>query len=170
MRASVIVASGRAAAGIYADTSGPMLVNGLREAGFDVDDPTVVPDGEPVGQAIRAAVDAGVDLVVTSGGTGLTSTDLTPEVTAAIIDREVPGIAEAIRNRGLGVLPVAGEKTSGTPHAMLSRGIAGVASHTLIVNLAGSTGAAKDGLAVLVPILPHVVDQIHDGDHPREDT
>lgn len=168
MKVNVIVASGRAAAGIYEDTAGPLLVNGFREAGFEVAEPTVVPDGQPVATALEAAIAAGVDVVVTSGGTGLTSTDRTPELTGALLDREVPGIAEAIRARGLGMYhPNPG--TVGTPYAMLSRGIAGVTEKTLIVNLAGSTGAAKDGLAVLVPILPHIVDQIHDGDHPRSD-
>src|SRR5574342_739220 len=97
MRARVIVASNRAWAGVYADSSGPILVQGLRQLGFDVDDPVVVPDGEPVGQALREAIADGVDAVVTSGGTGITPTDRTPDVTRSILDYEVPGIAEAIR-------------------------------------------------------------------------
>ena len=169
MRIRIVVASNRAASGVYSDRSGPLLANGFREAGFTVDDPVVVPDGEPVGIAIRQAVTDGVDAVITSGGTGLTGTDRTPEVTAAILDREVPGVAEAVRARGLGLGGALGD-SPGTPHAMLSRGLAGVAGNTLVVNLAGSTGAARDGLAVLAPVLPHIVDQIHNGDHSREQT
>ncbi len=161
MKVTVIVASNRAAQGVYADASGPILRSGFQEAGFDVDGPYVVADGEPVAQALRAAIAEDVDVVVTSGGTGLTSMDRTPETTKALVDREVPGVAEAIRSYGLGAYGGA----SGTPMAMLSRGIAGVAKRTFIVNLAGSTGAARDGLAVLLPVLPHIVDQIHDGDH-----
>lgn len=154
-RARVIVASNRAWAGVYADSSGPILVGGLRQLGFDVDDPIIVPDGEPVGDALRAAVQAAVDLVVTSGGTGITPTDRTPEVTRPVLDYEVPGIAEAIR----------AHSRDRVPAAALSRGLAGVASTTLIVNLPGSTGGARDGLAVLTPIIHHALDQLHGGDH-----
>lgn len=158
VKAVVVVASNRAADGVYEDTSGPVLVRGLASYGFDVAGPVVVHDGEEVAQAILAAVADRVDLVVTSGGTGLTRLDLTPEMTSRIVDFEVPGIAEAIRAAGL----------AKTPHAALSRGIAGVAGQTLIVNLAGSTGAAKDGLAVLTAgLVEHAVSQLHDGDHDR---
>lgn len=153
--ARVVVASNRAAAGRYADTSGPILVAGLREFGLEVDGPVVVPDGPPVGRALHDAVRAGVDVVVTSGGTGLTPTDRTPEETRALLDREVPGIAEAIR----------AYSRDRVPASALSRGLAGVAGHTLIVNLPGSTGGARDGLAVLRPILRHAVSQIAGGDH-----
>ena len=155
MRARVIVASNRAWAGVYADSSGPILVTGLRQLGFEVDDPVVVPDGEPVGEAIRAAVADGVDAVITSGGTGITPTDRTPEVTRAILDYEIPGIAEAIR----------AYSRDRVPTAVLSRGVAGVAGRTLVVNLPGSTGGARDGLAVLRPILVHAVEQLAGGDH-----
>jgi molybdenum cofactor synthesis domain-containing protein len=155
MRARVIVASNRAWAGVYADTSGPILVAGLRQLGFDVDDPVVVPDGEPVGEALRAAVDDGVDAVLTSGGTGITPTDRTPDVTRPLLDYEIPGIAEAIR----------AYSRDRVPAAALSRGLAGVAARTLVVNLPGSTGGARDGLAVLGPILSHAVEQLHGGDH-----
>ena len=155
MRARVIVASNRAWAGVYADTSGPILVAGLRQLGFEVDDPVVVPDGEPVGEALRAAVDDGVDAVITSGGTGITPTDRTPDVTRPLLDYEIPGIAEAVR----------AYSRDRVPGAALSRGLAGVAARTLVVNLPGSTGGARDGLAVLGPILSHAVEQLHGGDH-----
>ncbi|GIM88560.1 molybdenum cofactor biosynthesis protein [Paractinoplanes toevensis] len=157
MRGRVIVASNRAAAGVYADTSGPRLVSGLRELGCEVGDPVVVPDGEPVAQALREAIADGVDVVLTSGGTGVTPTDRTPEATRGLLDFEVPGIAEAIR----------AYSRDRVPGAALSRGLAGVAGRTLIVNLPGSTGGAKDGLAVLSPLLKHVIDQINGGDHPQ---
>lgn len=160
MRAMVITASNRAAAGQYADRSGPVLADLLRrsEISITVDGPTVVPDGEPVEKALREAVSAGYDVIVTTGGTGLTPADLTPEMTRRVIDREVPGIAEAIRSAGA---------AAGVPSAVLSRGIAGLAGQTLIVNLPGSTGGVRDGMAVLLPILAHAVDQAHGGDHPR---
>ena len=157
IRARVIVASNRAAAGVYADTSGPRLVLGLRDLGCAVEEqPVVVPDGEPVAEALRAAVADGVDVVLTSGGTGVTPTDRTPEATRGLLDFEIPGIAEAIR----------AYSRDRVPAAALSRGLAGVAGRTLIVNLPGSTGGAKDGLAVLGPILVHAVEQLRGGDHP----
>src|SRR3954453_3783819 len=156
MRGRVIVASNRAASGVYADTSGPRLVTGLRELGCEVGDPIVVPDGEPVAEALRAAVADGVDVVLTRGGTGVTPTDRTPEATREVLDFEVPGIAEAIR----------AYSRDRVPAAALSRGLAGVAGRTLVVNLPGSTGGARDGLAVLGPILVHTVAQIGGGDHP----
>jgi molybdenum cofactor synthesis domain-containing protein len=151
----VVVASNRAAAGVYRDTSGPVLVAGLRELGFDTGDPVVVPDGEPVAAALREAVAAGVDVVLTSGGTGISPTDRTPEATRAVIEYEVPGIAEAVRAYG----------ASKVPAALLSRGTAGVAGCTLIVNLPGSRGGARDGLAVLGPLLDHAVEQLSGEDH-----
>ncbi|GAA4924838.1 MogA/MoaB family molybdenum cofactor biosynthesis protein [Nonomuraea thailandensis] len=159
MRALVITVSNRASAGVYEDKSGPLLVDLLRqEAGCEVvDGPVVVADGEPVEGALRDGVAEGYDLIVTTGGTGLTPMDLTPEVTSRVISREIPGIAEAIRlaNR---------EKV---PTSVLSRGLAGQAGNTLIVNLPGSSGGVRDGVAVLAPILRHAVDQIRGGDHPR---
>ncbi|HEY3007951.1 MAG TPA: MogA/MoaB family molybdenum cofactor biosynthesis protein [Micromonosporaceae bacterium] len=153
--ARVIVASNRAASGVYADTSGPLLVEGLRQLGCEVPDPIVVPDGEPVAVALRDAISAGVDVVLTSGGTGITPTDRTPDLTRAVLDYEIPGIAEAIRAYGRDAVPT----------SALSRGLAGVAGRTLVVNLPGSRGGARDGLAVLGPILGHAVDQLRGGDH-----
>ncbi len=156
IRARVIVASNRAAAGVYPDTSGPLLVAGLRQLGCECPDPIVVPDGEPLGLALRAAVGDGVDAVLTSGGTGITPTDRTPEQTRGVLDYEIPGIAEALR----------AYSRERVPTSALSRGLAGVAGRTLVVNLPGSTGGAKDGLAVLAPILVHAVEQLRGGDHP----
>lgn len=156
MKATVIAASNRAAAGVYEDTTGPVIVDALEQAGFEVAGPVVVPDGEPVGEAIRAALHDGARAVITTGGTGLTPTDHTPEVTRALLDREVPGIAEAIRAHGI---------AQGVPTAALSRGVAGVAGQALVVNLPGSRGGVKDGLAVVVPLLRHAVEQITGSDH-----
>lgn len=154
--AAVVVASNRAAAGVYEDTTGPLIVDFLAALGFEVGAPAVVPDGEPVGAAISAAVASGARVVLTTGGTGLTPTDLTPEVTRPLLDREVPGIAEAIRAYGV---------AAGVPSAVLSRGLAGVVGTTLVVNLPGSRGGVKDGLEVLRPILVHAVEQIVGSDH-----
>jgi molybdenum cofactor synthesis domain-containing protein len=152
----VVCASNRAAAGVYEDTTGPLIVEALEGLGFEVTGPVVVPDGAPVGEAVRAAVEGGADAVLTTGGTGLTPTDLTPEVTRPLLDREVPGIAEAIRAQGT---------AKGLPTAALSRGLAGVAGRTLVVNLPGSRGGVEDGLAVVVPLLVHAVQQIAGSDH-----
>jgi molybdenum cofactor synthesis domain-containing protein len=160
-RALALTVSNRAAAGIYEDKSGPVLAQLLREAGFEVDGPQVVPDGAPVEAALRAALAAGYDVIVTTGGTGLTPGDLTPEMTLLVLDKEVPGIAEAVRAAGV---------AAGVPSAALSRGVAGVAGTTLVVNLPGSTGGVRDGMAVLAVILRHAIDQIHGGDHPRPAT
>jgi molybdenum cofactor synthesis domain-containing protein len=156
VKATVIAASNRAAAGVYEDTTGPLIVAALEAAGFDVTGPVVVPDGAPVGAAIREAVDGGARAVVTTGGTGLTPTDLTPEVTRPLLDREVPGVAEAIRAYGV---------AHGVPTAALSRGVAGVSGQAFVVNLPGSRGGVKDGLAVVVPLLRHAVEQIVGSDH-----
>jgi molybdenum cofactor synthesis domain-containing protein len=153
-----ITVSNRAAAGVYADRSGPVLVELLEKAGCEVDGPLVVPDGEPVEAALREAVEAGYDVVITTGGTGLTPTDLTPEMTRKVLDREVPGIADAVRWEG---------EAAGVPGAVLSRGVAGLAGQTLIVNLPGSTGGVRDGMAALSRVLAHAVDQARGGDHPR---
>jgi molybdenum cofactor synthesis domain-containing protein len=158
IRALAITVSNRAAAGVYEDRSGPVLAELLRTAGCEVDGPRVVADGDPVEAVLRDAVGAGYDVVVTTGGTGLTPTDLTPEMTRKVLDREIPGIADAIRQEGA---------AAGVPSSVLSRGLAGLAGQTLIVNLPGSTGGVRDGMAVLSRVLAHAVDQARGGDHPR---
>ena len=156
-RAVVITASNRAAAGIYEDRSGQALAAGLRELGFTVEGPHVRPDDvAELDAVLRAAVDMDFDVILTTGGTGLSPTDVTPEATRAVIEREAAGIAEAVRRYGA---------DNGVPTSVLSRGLAGVAGRTLIVNLPGSTGGVKDALAVLGPLLPHVVSQLRGGDH-----
>ncbi|MBB3084891.1 MogA/MoaB family molybdenum cofactor biosynthesis protein [Geodermatophilus sabuli] len=155
-RAVVVTASNRAAAGVYPDRSGEALAEGLRTLGFVVEGPHVRPDDvAELEVVLREAVASGADVVLTTGGTGLSPTDVTPEATRAVLEREAPGIAEAVRRHG--------EPT--VPTAVLSRGLAGTAGRSLIVNLPGSTGGVRDGLAVLGPLLPHVVSQLRGGDH-----
>ncbi|MDF3048996.1 MAG: molybdenum cofactor synthesis domain protein [Pseudonocardia sp.] len=154
-RGRVITASNRAATGVYADRSGPIIVAWLRERGYECPQAVVVPDGEPVGDALREAVGAGIDVVLTTGGTGIAPTDATPEATRALLDYEVPGLADAIRAAGAPTVPT----------AVLSRGLSGVAGRTLVVNLPGSTGGVRDGLGVLAGVLDHAVDQLRGGDH-----
>lgn len=159
-RARVITVSTRAAAGVYSDTSGPTVVAALRELGFEVGDPIVVPDGPPVLDALREAVADDIDLVVTTGGTGHAPSDRTPEFTREVIDRESPGLAEAVRRYGI---------ERGIATAVLSRGIVGISTNTLIVNLPGSSGGARDGVAALAPVLMHALEQVRGSDHPRTD-
>lgn len=156
VRAAVITASNRSSRGEREDTSGQLLAEKLREMGCLVGDTTVVPDDVTAIQgALRAALAAGADLVVTTGGTGVTPTDVTPEATRPLLEREVPGIAEAIRL-------AARERV---PTSVLSRGLAGTIGTSLVVNLPGSPGGVKDGVAVLTPILGHVLSQLRGGDH-----
>jgi molybdenum cofactor synthesis domain-containing protein len=156
-RAVVVTASNRAAAGVYADRSGEALAEGLRGLGFAVEGPHVRPDDrEALAAVLREAVASGADVVLTTGGTGLSPTDVTPEATRAVLEREAPGIAEAVRRYGA---------EHGVPTSVLSRGLAGTAARTLIVNLPGSTGGVRDALTVLGPLLPHVVSQLRGGDH-----
>lgn len=154
IRAGVITVSTKGSRGERVDESGPALRDGLREAGHDVVYETLVPDDvEAVATAILSAQRAGASVILTSGGTGLSPNDLTPEATRRVIDREVPGIAEALRARALEV----------TPHGMLSRGVAGALGASLVVNLPGSPKAARESLAVLLPVLPHAVELLAGG-------
>jgi molybdenum cofactor synthesis domain-containing protein len=155
--ARVIIASTRAAAGAYEDRCGPIVTEWLAHQGFSSVQSILVADGDPVGKALRDAVAEGVDLVITSGGTGISPSDDTPAQTAAVLDYEVPGLADAIRRSGLPKVPT----------AVLSRGVCGVAGRTLVVNLPGSSGGVRDGLGVLAGVLDHALDQIAGKDHPQ---
>lgn len=154
--ALVITVSTRASAGVYEDRSGPIIVAGLSDLGFAVDGPIVLPDGDPVGQALRDGVQQGYAVIITTGGTGLNPSDHTPEQTRAVLDVEIPHLSAAVARYGC---------DHGVPTALLSRGLAGLASQTLIINLPGSSGAARDGMTVLAPVLPHAVSQVRGGDH-----
>jgi molybdenum cofactor synthesis domain-containing protein len=156
IRAVVITVSDRSAAGEREDTSGPVAVQALRAAGYACDDAVVVPDGaDSVERALTAEIVAGVDLIVTTGGTGLGPRDQTPEGTLRVITREIPGVSEELRRRAVA------EKPAG----MLSRGVAGVAGAALIVNLPGSPRAVESGMPVILSVARHIVDQLSGGDH-----
>lgn len=155
--ALVITVSTRAHAGVYTDTSGPLITTLLSEAGFVVDGPQVVPDGRAVGWALRDGIAHGYDVIITTGGTGLSPTDETPEQTRPLLDKEIPHLAAAIAQHGV---------AAGVPTAALSRGLAGVAGGSLVVNLPGSSGGVRDGMAVLGPVLGHALSQLRGHDHP----
>lgn len=157
-RAVVVVASTRASDGTYEDRTGPLLVAALTDWGYAVTGPVVVADGPPVGAALRAALSDGPEVVVTTGGTGISPTDRTPEETAPLLQRRLDGIPELLRATGV---------AKGLPVAVLSRGIAGVAGRSVVVNLPGSRGGVRDALSVLRPILQHAVDQLNGMDHER---
>jgi molybdenum cofactor synthesis domain-containing protein len=153
----VIIASTRASAGDYEDRCGPIIAEWLAQHGFSPVQPLVVADGEPVGTALRDAIGEAVDVVITSGGTGISPTDSTPDQTVAVLDYMIPGLAEAIRRSGLPKVPT----------SVLSRGVCGVADQTLVVNLPGSPQGVRNGLRVLADVLDHALEQIAGEDHPR---
>jgi cyclic pyranopterin phosphate synthase len=155
--AVVVTCSNRSAAGQREDASGPALVEALREAGFDVaPDATVVADDEDeIASLLARLAEAGHRLILTTGGTGLSPTDVTPAATRRVIEREAPGLAELMRAAGL----------ASTPMAALSRGVVGVRGQTLIANLPGSPSGASESLAALLPVLRHALDQLAGGDH-----
>ena len=153
--AVVVIASTRAAAGVYDDRCGPLITEWLELHGFSSARLALVADGEPVGKALRDAVTDRVDVVITSGGTGISPTDETPAQTKAVLDYEIPGLADEIRRSGLPKVPT----------SVLSRGLCGVAGRTLVVNLPGSPGGVRDGLGVLAGVLDHALDQIGGKDH-----
>ncbi len=151
--ALVITVSTRAAAGVYPDRAGPVVVEALRELDFAVGDPVVVPDGDPVGVALRAAVTDGHAVVITTGGTGLTPDDVTPEATLDVIDREAPGYAETMR----------AEARRHTPLGILTRGVSGVRGRTLIVNFPGSPRSIGQSWPVVEPTLKHAAQTLERG-------
>ena len=155
-RAVVVTVSDRSSRGERPDTGGPLLAGLLTDLGLEVGDVVLVPDEVgAVQDALRAAA-AAHDLVVTTGGTGLSPRDVTPEATAPLLDRRVPGLEEALRARGAPTVPT----------AVLSRGLVGTIGRTLVVNLPGSTGGVRDGVAVLAPVLEHAIAQLAGGgDH-----
>lgn len=154
-RAAVIVASTRAANGTYTDRTGPVILEWLRDRGFEASAPLVVADGPDVAAALNEAIESRVDLVVTTGGTGIGPGDMTPDATAAVLTATLPGFQEELRRRG----------SESNPFALMSRGLAGVAGQTFIVNLPGSTGGVRDGLALLGEVVDHVLDQLAGGTH-----
>ena len=154
--AVVITASNRASAGVYADTSGEILAAGLTKLGYELKDPIVIPDNiTQIQAAIELSLAGKVDLIVTTGGTGVSPHDVTPEATAPLIKKLLPGIPEAFR----------AYSRDRVPTTDLSRGLAGVTGSSLIINLPGSPGGVKDGLVIIERLAGHVHDQIAGVDH-----
>jgi molybdenum cofactor synthesis domain-containing protein len=157
VRAAVLTVSDRVSRGAADDVSGDALSELLSGDGHDVSR-RVVPDEADLIAAAIAELAGAADVVLTTGGTGLTSRDVTPEATRTVLEREAPGIAEALR----------ADSITKTPHGLLSRGVAGVVGRTLVVNLPGSTGGCRDGYAVLRPALDHAVSLLRDGQTPHQ--
>ena len=155
-RAAVVTVSDRSHGGLRHDTSGPLLASLLTDLGFEVGDPVVVPDDvDAVQAALRSAVRASYDVIVTTGGTGFAPRDVTPEATRPLLDREAPGIVEALRQH----------RRDEVPTTILSRAVAGTIGSSFICNLPGSTGGVRDGVTVLAPVIGHLVAQLRGGDH-----
>ena len=154
--AIVITASNRASAGVYQDLSGQALKEGLIKLGYQVLDCVVVPDEiDQISNQIKVALNKEINLIVTTGGTGISPKDFTPEATKPLIGKELPGFAEALR-------AYSREKV---PTADLTRGLAGVTGNSFIINLPGSPGAIKDGLVIIERLAPHIHDQLAGNDH-----
>lgn len=154
--ALVITASNRASAGVYEDKSGKLLVAGLKELGYEITESVVLPDDvAQISSAIKVGIQKNIDLIVTTGGTGVSPMDLTPEATAPLIEKILPGFSEALR-------AYARDKV---PTTDLSRGIAGITGQSFIVNLPGSPGGVKDGLVILERLASHIHDQVAGHDH-----
>jgi molybdopterin adenylyltransferase len=156
LRIGVLTVSDRSAKGVRPDASGPALEDYLKARGWQVAERLTVPDEmQLISQALLRWAGLGLDIILTTGGTGFSSRDVTPEATRAVIEKEAPGLTEAMRLASLQV----------TPHAMLSRAVAGIKGKTLIVNLPGSPKAALENLEVILPVLPHAVELMNDDPH-----
>jgi molybdenum cofactor synthesis domain-containing protein len=156
--AAIITASNRASLGIYQDQSGEILAQGLEKLGFTVVSKVIVPDiVSQIAAEISNAIDSKIDLIVTTGGTGISPTDVTPEATAPLIQKQLPGIHEALR-------AFSREKV---PTSDLSRGLAGTTDQSLIINLPGSPGGVRDGLVIIARLAPHAFSQLAGGDHEQ---